>query len=372
MTRTMPTHSRKGRRVRYGVVGLGHIAQKAVLPAFAHARNSTLTALVSGDGEKRRVLGERYGVARRFSYDDYAACLAEVDAVYLCTPNSEHAEQAIQAARAGVHVLCEKPLAVTDAECAAMLAARDAGRVKMMTAYRLHFEPLTLDVLGHCRAGRLGDLRYFSSAFSMRATPGNIRTRRETGGGSVYDLGIYCINAARMLFGAEPERVSAHTIAGARSAMPDVDETTAAVLHFAGDRLATFTSSFDAVDVSTYRIVGTDGEIVVDPAYEYAEPLAYTMTIGETTTRKRGRKLDQFAAELVYFSRCILDDQAPEPSAEEGAWDVRIIDALYESARRGETIGLRPFADPGPTADQATAVPPSRPPAPVHAEPPHD
>jgi predicted dehydrogenase len=154
--------------------------------------------------------------------------------------------------------------------------------------------------------------------------------------------------------------------------MPDVDETTAAVLHFAGDRLATFTSSFDAVDVSTYRIVGTDGEIVVDPAYEYAEPLAYTMTIGETTTRKRGRKLDQFAAELVYFSRCILDDQAPEPSAEEGAWDVRIIDALYESARRGETISLRPFADPGPADDQAITLPPSRPPAPVHAEPPHD
>jgi predicted dehydrogenase len=91
MIASMASTTRKGRQVRYAVVGLGHIAQKAVLPAFAHARNSTLTALVSSDPEKRRVLGERYGVARRFSYDDYAACLAEVDAVYLCTPNSEHA-----------------------------------------------------------------------------------------------------------------------------------------------------------------------------------------------------------------------------------------------------------------------------------------
>lgn len=369
---TRSTSSKRGsRRVRYAVVGLGHIAQKAVLPAFAHARNSELTALVSGDPEKLQVLGDRYGVAHRYSYDALDACLTEVDAVYLCTPNSEHAWQAERAALAGVHVLCEKPLAVTDAECQRMVAARDKGGVRMMTAYRLHFEPLTLEVLEHVRAGRLGELRYFESAFSMQAIPGGIRTRRETGGGTVPDLGIYCINAARMLFGAEPVMVSAHAVQGGRSAMPEVDDTTAAVLHFDGDRLATFTSSFAAANVSSYRIVGTDGQIVVDPAYKYAEPLAYTMTIGEKVTKKRGRKHDQFTAELVYFSRCVLADEVPEPSAEEGAWDVRIINAIYESARRGEQVALRPFAEPGPDASQATALPPSQPPAPVNVTPPH-
>ena len=249
-----------------------------------------------------------------------------------------------------------------------MLEARDAGGVKMMTAYRLHFDPITLEVIGHARSGRLGDLRYFASSFSLTAKPGGIRTRAETGGGSVYDLGIYCMNAARMLFATEPLRLSARTIRGDRSGMPEVDETTAAVLHFEADRLATFTSSFASAGVSSYRIVGTEGEIAVEPAYAYAAPLAYTMTVGETTTKKRGRRHDQFAAELAYFSRCILHDESPEPSAEEGAWDVRIIDALLESARRGEQIVLPPFAERGPAASQSTALPPVARPALVNVE----
>jgi predicted dehydrogenase len=368
----MAMSKRSSQRVRYGVVGLGHIAQVAVLPAFAHARNSELRVIVSGDAEKRQSLGDRYGVPHRFDYDAFDACLAEVDAVYVCTPNSHHARYAIRAARAGVHVLCEKPLAVTAAECAAMLEARDAAGVKMMTAYRLHFEPITLEVIGHARSGRLGELRYFTSSFSLTAKPGGTRTRPETGGGSVYDLGVYCINAARMLFATEPLRVSACTIDGARSGMPGVDETTAVVLHFEGDRLATFTSSFASAGVSSYRIVGTEGEIAVEPGYAYAEPLAYTMTAGETTVKKRGRRHDQFAAELAYFSRCILHNESPEPSAEEGAWDVRIIGAILESARRGEQIVLQPFAERGPAASQATALPPVAKPTLVNVESPHD
>lgn len=368
----MVTRAKRRPKVRYAVIGLGHIAQVAVLPAFAHAPNSELTAIVSGDAEKREVLGRRYRVDHRFGYDALDECLRRVDAVYICTPNSEHAAAAIHAARAGVHVLCEKPLAVTDAECEAMIAACDAAGVRLMTAYRLHFEPLSLEVLDHVRAGRIGEPRYFEAAFSMRTRPGGIRTRAETGGGSVYDLGIYCINAARMLFGAEPRRVSAHAVFGERSGMPEVDETTSAVLHFDGDRLATFTCSFDAADVSTYRVVGTEGQIAVDPAFEYAEPLAYTMTVGERTSRRRGRKHDQFAAELVYFSTCVQRSEAPEPSGREGAWDVRIVDAILESARRGETIALRPFAEPGPRPEQATALPPTAKPRAVNAPEPHD
>ncbi len=370
----MATSRRRASPIRYAVVGLGHFAQASVLPAFAGAgKTSQLAALVSGSPEKLTELGDRYGVTHRFSYEQFDDCLEHVDAVYICTPNSEHAVYAERAARAGRHVLCEKPLAVTEEECARILAARDDGGVKLMTAYRLHFEPITLEVLGHARSGKLGDLRYFSAAFSMHTKPGGIRTRRELGGGAVFDLGIYCINAARMLFDAEPERVSAFAVTGERSGMPEVDETTSAVLHFAGDRIATFTTSFDAADVSTYRIVGTEGQIVVDPAFEHAEPLAYTMTIGETTTKKKGKKVGQVAAELVYFSRCIHDDVAPEPSGEEGAWDVRIIEAIHESARRGTAIDLRPFSEPGPEGEQALALaPPSGKPELVEVASPHE
>lgn len=360
--------------IRYAVVGLGYIAQIAVLPAFAHAkRNSRLHALVSGDPVKRADLGEKYGVPVRVSYDDYEAALREVDAVYICTPNSEHEGHTVRAAHAGVHVLCEKPLAVTDAECERMLRACREANVKLMTAYRLHFEPLWMEVLQHVRDGRIGLPRFFESGFSLHAKPGGVRTRAETGGGTLYDLGVYCINAARLLFGAEPVAVSAVSAPGERSGMPDIDEMTSAILHFDGDRLATFTTSFAAADLSWLRLVGTDGDIHMEPAYEYAEPLVYEMTVDGKTTRRRGRKHDQFAAELLYFSDCIRQGREPEPSGAEGAWEVRIVDALYESARRHETIALRRFeGEPTPSTDQAIAQPPVSPPDLVHAEEPHD
>ena len=364
----------RSKRVRYAVVGLGHIAQQAVLPAFAHARrNSELVALVSGDDEKLEELGRTYEVDVRGHYRDLERCLNECDAVYIATPNTEHADHAVRAAHAGVHVLCEKPLATTDAECDRIIrACREAG-VRIMTAYRLHFEPLTIEVLELVRRGRIGEPRVFSSEFSMIAKPDNIRTRPETGGGSLYDLGVYCINAARMVFGAEPNQVFAYSVDGARSGFPNVEESTSAVLRFDDDRLAMFTSSFGCADVSSYRVIGTEGDIHVEPAFEYAEPLAYTLTRDGKSTKKRGRKVDQFAAELLYFSDCILQEREPEPSAEEGAWDLRIIDALYESARTGEPIALRPFGrEPGPDPSQATARPPVHRPKRIKVESPHE
>jgi glucose-fructose oxidoreductase len=359
--------------VRYAVVGLGHIAQNAVLPAFVHVRaNSRLTALISGDPTKLKRLGDRYGVGTRGGYADLEACLTDVDAVYICTPNSTHAEFAIRAAEAGKHVLCEKPLAVTDEECARMIAACRANNVRLMTAYRLHFETISMDILTRIRRGDIGEPRFFTSTYSMHVRPGGIRTRRSTGGGTLYDIGIYCINAARMLFGEEPTRVSAYSISGNRSKM-EVDDTTSAVLQFSGDKLATFTASFSAADVSSYLIVGTEGSIEANPAYSYAEPLAYTITVGERDQRKQGAKVDQFAAELNYFSECVLRGRDPEPSGEQGAWDVRIIDALYESARIGESIALRPVEpDRRPSASQAKSFPPSKPGPLVHAQSPHE
>jgi len=365
---------RSHKKVRYAVVGLGHIAQVAVLPAFAHARrNSRLTTIVSGDPEKLSQVGDKYRVSVRAGYDDLDACLRNVDAVYIATPNTEHADIAVRAAHAGVHVLCEKPLSTTDADCDRIIrACREAG-VRIMTAYRLHFEPITIEVLELVRSGRIGEPRYFTSEFSMIAKPDNIRTRPETGGGVLYDLGVYCINAARMVFEAEPSQVFAYSIDGARSGFAGVDETTAATLRFNGDRLATFVTSFGAADASSYRIVGTEGSIRVNPAYEYAEALGYELTVGDSTTRKRGKRVDQFAAELLYFSDCILEDREPEPSAEEGAWDLRIIDALRESARTGAPISLRPFdGGPGPTHAQAMHLPPVRKPETVNAETPHE
>jgi glucose-fructose oxidoreductase len=342
--------------VRYAVIGLGHIAQNAVLPAFAHAReNSRLTALVSDDPVKLETLSTKYRVRATYSYDQYRECLQHVDAVYIALPNSMHAEYTIQAANAGVHVLCEKPMAVTADECQKMIDACREGNVKLMIAYRLHFEAINLKAIELVRRGRIGTPKYFNSSLSATVRAGDIRTRREMGGGTLYDIGVYCINAARYLFRAEPKEVMAISVNSERRKLHDIDESTAAVLRFDGQRVAAFITSFNAADVASYRIVGTKGQLHVDPAYEYAEGLGYELTVNGKTERKRIGRRDQFAPELLYFSDCILENRIPEPSGEEGMQDVRIVQALYESAETGRAVEI-PLFEPAKRPDMRQRI----------------
>jgi predicted dehydrogenase len=339
------------RQVRYAVVGLGHIAQAAVLPAFAHARkNSVLTALVSDDPAKMRSLARKYGVARELccGYESYDELLAggEIDAVYIALPNHMHCDYALRAAQAGIHVLCEKPMAVTSAECEQMIEAADAGGIKLMIAYRLHFEQTNLKAVELANSGRLGDLRFFTSDFSMQVKDGDIRLQQAAGGGTLYDIGIYCINAARYLFRDEPIAVMAVSANSGDERFREVDETTSVVLAFSDGRLASFTSSFGSADTSRYRLVGTKGDVAIESAYDYAKTMKQTVTIKGKSTTKSFAKRDQFAPELLHFSTCILSDEPPRPSGEEGLADVRIIEALYESAETGRLVELGGLKDP--------------------------
>ena len=334
------------KKIRYAVVGLGYIAQIAVLPAFRHARrNSVLVALVSGDATKRRALSRQYKVQASFPYEDYDDCLQQVDAVYLALPNSMHAEYAVRAANAGVHVLCEKPLAVTVEECERIITACREANVKLMTAYRLHFEHVNLKAIDLVRRGRIGEPKIFTSLFSMKVRPGDIRTQRETGGGTLYDLGVYCINAARYLFQAEPKEVVACSVNAAPDKLPEIDESTAATLRFDGERVASFVTSFNAADTASFTVIGTRGVLRVDPAYEYAEGLAYELKVPGKSIKRKAAKGDQFAPELLYFSDCILRDRQPEPSGEEGMQDVRIVEALYESAEIGKVVQIPSYRE---------------------------
>jgi predicted dehydrogenase len=325
------------------VVGLGHIAQAAVLPAFRHAsRNSELVALVSSQPKKLEVLGRRYGVKQLWGYEAFDSLLSEhfVDAVYIALPNHMHREFTERAARAGVHVLCEKPMAVTARDCEAMIRATEKADVKLMIGYRLHFERANLEAVQVARSGRLGDLRFFSSDFAMQVREGNIRLEREKGGGPLHDIGVYCINAARYVLGEEPIEAWATATKSRDPRFKEVDETVMAALRFEDERVASFTCSFGAADRSTYTLTGTKGSITLDPAYEYTEGLAYTMKLGERQKAKRFGKSDQFAPELLYFSDCILKNRKPEPSGEEGLADVRIIEAMQRSIASGRWVSL--------------------------------
>jgi predicted dehydrogenase len=365
--------SQTRRKVRYGVVGLGHIAQAAVLPAFAHARaNSQLTALVSDDPQKLKTLGRRYRVDQLFSYDEYGDCLRSgaIDAVYIALPNHLHCEYSVAAARAGIHILCEKPMAVTEKECRAMIQAAERAGIKLMIAYRLHFEEANMTAVKIVRSGKVGDPRFFASSFSMQVRPDNIRTDKEKGGGTLYDIGIYCINAARYLFGTEPTEVFAFSSANKKDErFKEIDEMTSAVLRFPDGRLAEFTSSFGAADVASYRVVGTKGDMRLEQAYEYVYPIDLYVTVKGKTRKQTFRKRDQFAPELEYFSNCILNNRMPEPSGTEGIADVRIIEALYRSAKSGRTMKIEPVRQTQrPSIKQAKQKPAVDKPALVHAE----
>jgi predicted dehydrogenase len=355
MKKAMKREQKSSRKIRYAVVGLGHIAQVAVLPAFRTARNAELVALISNDAEKRKKLGRKYKVNRLYAYDQYEECLRDgVDAVYIALPNHLHREYAVRAAEAGVHVLCEKPLAVTAEDCQAMIEAAESNQVKLMAAYRLHFEKANLEAIRLVESGKLGDTRFFSSGFAQNVDSANVRLMPVAqGGGPVYDMGVYCINAARYLFQSEPIGISALSESNGEPRFKHSEEMTSVLMRFPEDRLATFTCSFGAADVGQYTLVGTKGTLAADPAYEYAEGLSHRITINGKTKVRKFPKRDQFAAEITYFSDCILQDKEPEPNGYEGLADVRVIEAIYESARTGSVVSLPPFSkQPGPTPSQ--------------------
>jgi predicted dehydrogenase len=359
------------RPVRYAVIGLGNIAQVAVLPAFAHAKeNSKLVALVSSDPTKLSELAKMYSVEHTGPYDQLEAVLeaSKADAAYIALPNTLHRSMTERAAAAAVHVLCEKPMATTVEDCQAMVAATRAAGVKLMIAYRLHFEEANLTAIDRIRKGEIGDPRIFSSIFSQQVREGDIRTSADTGGGALLDMGVYCINAARYLFREEPVEVHAIQVRGVDPRFHGVDETTTAILRFPGGRLAQMTASQAAGDVSEYRLVGTKGNIRLDPAYEYAGRLREYVTVNDSTDETRYSRRDQFAPELIYFSDCILGNAEPEPSGEEGLCDVRVLEAIETSARTGQRVALEPVErESRPNMRLEMKRPPVRKVEPVHA-----
>ncbi len=349
--------------VRFAVVGLGHIAQVAVLPGFQHAPSARLVALFSGDPVKRHQCGRKYSARAVHDYDAYEAVLdsGDVDAVYIALPNHLHRDYAIRAAERGVHVLVEKPMAIDERECIEMIEAAERHGTKLMVAYRLHFDPANLEAIEVVQSGRIGTPRVFSSMFSRPVAAGDVRlTEVAKGGGPVYDMGIYCINAARYLFRAEPTQVVAVAASRDDPRFRDSPEMVTATLTFPGDRIATFTCSFGAADSSRYEVVGDAGRLVMEPAYEYAIGLRYTVE-REDEDRKQTRGFDvhdQFGPQLEYFSACILEDRPVEPDGFEGLADVHIVRAIHQAAEEGSAVSIAPVRQGArPDLEQAHAMP---------------
>jgi predicted dehydrogenase len=364
-------------RVRYAVVGLGHIAQSQVLPSFRSASSSELAALVSGDPEKLKSMQAEFGVQKAYSYEEFDGCLEdpEIDAIYVALPNDLHHDCCIRAANAGKHIICEKPIATSVRDAEEMLAAARRNNVRFMTAYRLHFEPTTLSALEVARSGRIGEPRVFNFTFSYQlGDEENIRTQAMRGGAALFDLGVYCINAARMFFEDEPVEVSAMVIRGRDKRFREVEEGASAILRFPKDRVATFTVSFGAATSSRYELLGTKGRIIMEPGYEFEEPLRLRVIVNDREIRGRKPvKVDQFAGEIDAFSGALRGRTSELPSALEGIADLRVIEAIFYSDRVGRPVPLGGFPRlprPGSGSRQKKARRPARKAALVHVRSP--
>ena len=338
-----------GKKVRYAVVGLGWISQAAFLPGVEHTGNSEVVALVTGHKEKAEKVGEKYGISKVYSYDELDGLLAsgEIDAVYLATPNFDHVEYAVKTLEAGVHLLLEKPMAVSVAECERILAAEKKNGAKLMVAYRLHFEPGTLKAIERVRNGEIGTLRYFNSSFSQPVSDQNHRAKHGFWAGPVPDMGPYPLNAVRNLFGAEPIEVFATGVCTNPESFTDssgkpFDDTVTVTLKFEAERVACFVVSYSGGDCDEFRVVGSKGDLFSKPAYQVGAAMKHVLTIDKKESNESFKETDHFGGELKYFSECVIEGKHPEPDGQEGMLDVRVLAAIEQALLTGTVQKLAP------------------------------
>jgi predicted dehydrogenase len=288
-------------------------------------------------------LAKFHHVPHIVGYDRYDEMLEAgiVDAVYIALPNSMHANFAICALRRGVHALIEKLLALTVAECEAMMAAAQEGGAFLMTAYRLHNEPGTVEALEHIRRGEIGTPRLFHADFSFQSAPGNHRLQAEHWGGPLQDVGVYCLNAARHVFGAEPlECVAMEGASASDPRFREVHEALTTILRFPHGALASFSCSFGAAEQDRYRITGTQGIIEVEQGFRFETAPKLRVLRGGSVEERQAERIDHFGAQATYFSDCIRSGTPPEVDGAEGLADVRALRAIEESARTSRAVRI--------------------------------
>jgi len=335
----------KGNKVRYAVVAAGWISQAAFMPGVLQTSNSEMTVVITSDPEKGEKLAKEYNLTS-YSYDDFPRALKEglFDALYIATPNWKHKEYTVPALEAGYHVLLEKPMEDTLEDCQAIIEAQKKSGAKLMIAYRLHFEPGTVDLINRVRQGALGDPRFFNASFCQLLKETNHRAKNGFSAGPVPDIGTYCINAARNIFGLEPIEVFAHGFKAPGVNM-NFHDTVSVTLKFPGERIATFVISYTAMGINRFDIVGTEGDIHCNPAFMFGkgESIEYTSTIKGEKKTHTFPSTDQFAGETEYFSKCVLDGVDPEPDGDEGIRDIRVIIAIKNALETGQPQKLEPL-----------------------------
>ena len=347
-----PAPDAPGRRVGFAIMGLGRLSLEQLLPAFSECRHARPVALVSGEPNKLRTVAAQYGIAASSCYDyagfDRIRADAGVEAVYVVTPNALHREHVIRAAAAGKHVLCEKPMATSPDEARAMIAAcKSAGRL-LMVAYRCQYETTNSELARRARTGALGTVQLIDAVnVQNQGDPEQWRQRIAlAGGGSLPDIGLYCLNTARALLGEEPVEVSATIFSPSGDPrFREVEANVAFVLRFASGVTATCTTSYAAHERRDFAVYGSEAAARIDNAFAYrgqtlriARREGDAESVAEIVLPAR----NQFALEIDHFAQCVRTGTRPRTPGEEGLQDQLIMAAIYESARTRRPVALAP------------------------------
>jgi predicted dehydrogenase len=330
------------RRIGYAIIGLGRISVDHFMPAVKMSRHARITGIVSGHRDKAEKIAAEYGVAAGsiYSYDncDRMADNKDIDAVYVALPNNMHAEYTIRSAKAGKHVLCEKPMATTVEDCGAMIdACRRAGR-KLMIAYRCHLEPTNLRAVQIIREGKLGTIQAIESAFGFDCGAGEWRlSRKMAGGGPLMDVGIYSLNACRYLTGEEPVSVEGYSsVIDKDGRFAEVEENLSWTMKFPSGIVASCCTTYGGTMTGFFKVHGSKGEMLAQPAFNYDGLRLQADIDGQPSIDEPNPARDpsHFVAEADHFAECILNNKEPVTTGEEGLRDMKLIEAIYRSCER--------------------------------------
>jgi predicted dehydrogenase len=332
------------RKLRWGVLGVAKIAVDKVIPAMQQGEACEIVAIASRSLEKATDAARRLGVPR--AYGSYEALLQDpdVEAIFNPLPNHLHVPWSIEAAAAGKHVLCEKPIAMNAAEARELLAARDRHGVLIQEAFMVRTAPQWLAARELVRGGRIGELRAIQTGFAYsNRDPQNVRNQVDIGGGGLYDIGCYAITTSRFLFGAEPRRV-----AGALERDPElkVDRLTSGILEFAAGH-SVFTASTQLVPFQRTQVFGTKGriEILIPFNAPVDRPCRIVVDDGRDVHGTGCEVIEiptanQYTVQGDAFSRAVLQGAPAPVPLEDGVANMTVIDALFRACASGcwETI----------------------------------
>lgn len=326
-------------RLRWGILSTANIGRSLVIPAMQRSRNGSVVAVASRNLANAQSFAGQLGIPQTYgSYEE----LLDIDAIYIPLPNSMHREWVIKAAAAGKHILCEKPLGLTAAECDEMALAAEQGGVLLMEAFMYRFHPQTELVQELVASGVIGELRMIKSAFTFHLTnPANIRLSAELGGGALMDVGCYCVNISRTLAGSEPVEAQAY----ATWADSGVDAQIAGTLRWANGLIAQFDAALTLERREAYQAAGTDGYIDVPAAFVLNRETAHTITVRHGRRSEESHQtvaVDEYQLMAEHFADCVQQQKPVRYPPAEAAANMRAIEALYRSAHNGgrpESIG---------------------------------